>query len=197
MDEDDISGFLKPPVSLNKQKCNVIIKPAKARKGNITMITENELKTFTSLFSKRVDAIIRQMGPSVKEDYMDTLKSDVEKDILFEQWDKFCEEWLDPAIKRTAKRLYDGRNIASTGMITSKQEFKAYYNIKGDTKWIPIDLGQKKLHYYRVIRDRCVGLKYYYNACEEIEEKIKFPFTPEEYEKFEDRIKKKVMAVCK
>ncbi len=82
-------------------------------------------------------------------------------------------------------------------MITSKQEFKAYYNIRGDLKWIPIDIGHKKLHYSRIIRDRCVGLAYYCNGSEEIEEKIKFPFKPEEYENFEEKIKRKAVAVAK
>jgi len=151
----------------------------------------------SAIISERAQTVISQTQPYVKEEYIDTLSNDVAMDILFEQWDKFCEECLDPAIKRTAKRLYDGRNIGNTGLITSKQEFKAFFNVKGDSKWIQFESGHKKFYYIRRIKDRCVVLKYSAGSIDSanIEEQIKFPFKPEEYEKFEKKIKQRVKAI--
>lgn len=148
------------------------------------------------IISDRAQAIIKQMQPSVDENYIETLSNDVAINILFEQWDQFCDECLDPVIKKTAKRLYDGRNISNTGLIATKQEFKAYFNIKGDDKWVQFESAHGKSYYYRRIRDRYVEITYS-NGNEDVGEQIRFPFKPKEYEKYENKIKRKIKAAQK
>ncbi len=89
-----------------------------------------------TIIAERTKTVLENLQPPLEESYINTLIQEVTSSIIFEQCDKIYNESVDPAIKRTAKKLYNSKKIKSSNMITTKKEFKLYYNLKRDSRLI-------------------------------------------------------------
>ena len=165
--------------------------------SNISRFHEDEKEAWfkgcvISLFAKtimhdrakeQIESLNLSIEPKRQEAFIDKVCSD----SLLHYEDKIWDKALNSIIKNIAKNEWARMEAGPERKISSPQQFKAYYNVKGDYKWLSWNQeGENKMDFDYIREITPKSVKYSFTGKDNAERtfKLDFPFTTDEYDDF-------------